>query len=233
MAAGAGRARPAAFSSKTRAKARVAALAASDKFNGTPVAAQKANGRASQQWRLFRLRLNVLEGPAPFGAPQPLAGTVNSPGNELHPVLSPDGNTLYFARTKFAGNTEGNADSGDAWLSHSPDQGQTWGAAHAPRRHQHAPEQRGSGRRRRRGGTLLVRGTYERDGSFRDEGLSRVAAPPPRSRRRPKSVQPRGRAHCQLLLGRARHGLLYEQPMSKCCCSRWSAATRRAATTCT
>jgi len=48
------------FQLENRSEGRVAALVAADKFNGTPVVAQKGNGRASQQWRLFRLRLNVL-----------------------------------------------------------------------------------------------------------------------------------------------------------------------------
>ncbi|MBH8559883.1 RICIN domain-containing protein [Hymenobacter negativus] len=163
------------FQLENRSEARCAALAAADKFNGTPVVAQKNNGRASQQWHLFRLRLNVLEGPSPFGPPQPLAGGVNSPGNEVHPVLSPDGKTLYFARTKFAGNTEGNTDSGDAWLSQSPDQGKTWGA---PTRLDglNTPQNNAVEATTGTGGQLLlVRGTYERDGTFRDEGLSRVA----------------------------------------------------------
>ncbi|MDQ2794458.1 MAG: RICIN domain-containing protein [Bacteroidota bacterium] len=163
------------FQLENKSEARVAALAASDKFNGTPVVAQKSNGRATQQWRLFRLRLNLLEGPSPFGAPQLLAGPVNTPGNELHPVLSPDGKTLYFARTKFAGNTEGNTDSGDAWLSRSPDQGKTWGApermdAINTQQNNAVEATTGTG-----GQLLIVRGTYERDGTFRDEGLSRVA----------------------------------------------------------
>ncbi|WP_241934360.1 RICIN domain-containing protein [Hymenobacter cyanobacteriorum] len=163
------------FQLENKSEARVAALAASDKFNGTPVVAQKSNGRATQQWHLFRLRLNVLEGPLAFGAPQLLAGPVNSPGNELHPIVSPDGKTLYFARTKFAGNTEGNTDSGDAWLSRSADQGKTWGA---PERMDaiNTPQNNAVEATTGTGGQLLiVRGTYERDGTFRDEGLSRVA----------------------------------------------------------
>ena len=162
------------FQLENKSEGRCAALANSDKFNGTPVLAQKNNGRASQQWRLFRLRLNVLEGPSPFGPPQLLAGPVNSPGNEVHPIISPDGSSLYFARTKFAGNVEGNTDSGDAWLSKSTDKGRNWGAPtrldalNTPQNNEVVaavgPE----------GSTLVVRGTYEAS-LFRDEGLSKVA----------------------------------------------------------
>lgn len=161
---------------ENKAEGRCAALASSDKFNGTPVLAQKGNGRASQQWRLFRLRLNVVEGPSPFGPPQLVSGSVNSPGNEVHPVLSPDGNTLFFARTKFAGNTEGNTDSGDAWMSQSPNHGQTWGsptrldAINTPQNNEVAAAVGPNGQ------TLLVRGTYE-SGAFRDEGVSKLARP--------------------------------------------------------
>ena len=158
------------FQLENKSEARVAALAAADKFNGTAVVAQKGNGRATQQWRLFRLRLHVLEGPSPFGAPQPLAGPINTPGNELHPILSPDGSTLYFARTKFAGNTEGNTDSGDAWLSRSADHGRTWGA---PERMDAINTQQNNEVVAALRDGLLVRGTYEAN-SFRDEGLSRV-----------------------------------------------------------
>ena len=160
------------FQLENKSEARVAALAASDKFNGTPVVAQKNNGRATQQWRLFRLRLNVLDGPSPFGAPQLLQGAVNTPANELHPILSPDGSTLYFARTKFAGNTEGNTDSGDAWRSRSSDQGKTWGS---PERLDAINTQQNNEVVAALRDNLLLRGTYEANG-FRDEGISRVTA---------------------------------------------------------
>ena len=172
------------FQLENKSEGRVAALANSDKFNGTPVLAQKNNGRASQQWRLFRLRLNVLEGAVPFGPPQVLTGPVNTPGNELHPILSPDGNTLYFARTKFAGNTEGNTDSGDAWLSKSADKGRTWGpperldGINTPQNNEVVAAAGPDGQ------TLYIRGVYTE--AFQDLGLSkttRAAATSPASKR--------------------------------------------------
>ena len=161
------------FQLENRSEGRVASLSTVDKFNGTPVVADRAGGRASQQWRLFRLRLNLRPGGPGFEAPQPLA-TLNTTGNELAPVLAPDGKALYFARTKFAGNTEGSTDSGDAWLSQSTDQGRTWSpptrldAINTPQNNALLSLTGPAG------GTAIVRGTYERDGTFRDEGLSRI-----------------------------------------------------------
>jgi len=161
------------FQLESKSEGRVAALANSDKFNGTPVQAQKNNGRASQQWRLFRLRLNILEGASPFGPPEMLEGVVNSTGNELHPILSPDGKTLYYARTKFAGNTEGNTDSGDAWLSRSTDQGRLWNTSERLNGI-NTPQNNEVVAVLGTGSDMIVRGTYDAKG-FRDEGLSRVA----------------------------------------------------------
>jgi len=165
------------FQLENKADGRCAALAATDKFNGTAVVTQKPTGRATQQWRLFRLRLNVAAGPSGFGPAAPLAGAVNSPGNELAPVLTPDGKGLYFARTKFAGNTEGNTDTGDCWYSATADggKGESWGAPARLDVLNTGQDNAVVGIVGSQGQTLLVRGSYERDGSFRDEGLSRVA----------------------------------------------------------
>jgi outer membrane protein OmpA-like peptidoglycan-associated protein len=165
------------FQLENKLEGRVVALNVADKFNGTPIVAQKPTGRASQQWRLFRLKLNVEAGPSLFGTPVPLNTQLNSPGNELAPVLAPDGKVLYFSRTKFAGNTEGNTDTGDCWFSASADDGVGL-AWRAPVRLDVLNNQQNNaivGIVGDKGQTLLVRGTYERDGSFRDEGLSRVA----------------------------------------------------------
>jgi len=164
------------FQLENKLEGRVVALTAADKFNGTPIVAQKATGRASQQWRLFRLKLNVEDGPSRFGTPEPLNAQINTPGNEIAPVLAPDGKTMYFSRTKFAGNTEGNTDTGDCWISRSTDDGLGLAWAPATRLDALNTAQNNSiiGIVGEQGQTLLVRGTYERDGTFRDEGLSRV-----------------------------------------------------------
>ena len=168
---------PGAFQLESRLDGRVATLASNDKFNGTAVVAARGVGRGNQQWRLFQLQLRLFAGPPYFAAPEPLAA-LSSTGNELEPVPAPDGNTLYFNRTRFAGNTEGVAETGDIWLSRSPDQGRTWPA---PTRLE-TPAGLNTGQNNAvqsvvgpaGSPTLLLRGTYEATG-FKDEGASRLA----------------------------------------------------------
>lgn len=166
------------FQLENRLDGRVATLAVNDKFNNTAIVAARSVGRLSQQWRLFQLQLKLASGPPYFAAPEPLAA-VNSPaGSELQPVPAPDGKALYFTRTRFAGNVEGAAESGDIWLSQSPDQGRTWGAP----THLDAPAGLNTAQNNAvqavvgpaASPTLLVRGAYDAAG-FRDEGVSRVA----------------------------------------------------------
>ncbi|MBC8085427.1 MAG: RICIN domain-containing protein, partial [Hymenobacter sp.] len=156
-----------------RGNDKCAAIASIDRFNGTAVVLQQPQNRGTQQWRLFQLRLNVDPSLPGFGVPEPLT-SLNTGGNELHPVLAPDGNALYLARTRFAGNTEGSTESGDAWVSISTDRGRTWGV---PSRFDAINTTQNNGVMAVegvQGNTLLVRGTYARDGSFRDEGVSEV-----------------------------------------------------------
>ncbi len=56
-----------------------------------------------------------------------LGKTVNSKGQEVAPVISPDGRLLYFTRSKYPGNT-GNPDKQDVWVS-SLGADNTWGEA--------------------------------------------------------------------------------------------------------
>ncbi|MBC6988529.1 RICIN domain-containing protein [Hymenobacter sp. BT491] len=155
----------------SRGNDKCAAIATADKANGTPVVSQKPANRATQQWRLFKLRLTV-DG-SQYGTPEALSA-VSTPGNELQPVITPDNRTLYLTRTKYTGNTEGNTDSGDIWVSTTADNGKTWGPA-TRLDALNTPQNNGVMAVVGNGNTLVVRGTYERDGSFRDEGVSQVA----------------------------------------------------------
>ena len=165
------------FQLENRLDGRVATLATNDKFNGTAVVAARAVGRASQQWRLFQLQMRLATGPPYFAAPTPLPAVSTPTGNELQPVPTADGKSLYLRRTRFAGNTEGVAESGDIWLSQSADQGRTWAEPTRPTAppglntpHDNAVQAVVGPAA---SPALLVRGTYEA-GGFREEGVSRV-----------------------------------------------------------
>jgi outer membrane protein OmpA-like peptidoglycan-associated protein len=166
------------FQLENRLDGRVATLATTDKFNGTAIVAARAVGRASQQWRLFQLQLRLAMGPPYFTAPEPLSA-VNSPtGNEIQPVPSADGKSLYLRRTRFAGNTEGVAESGDIWLSQSTDKGLTWSAPTRPSSPPGLNTPHNNSVQAVVGTAtspaLLVGGTYDASG-FREEGVSRAA----------------------------------------------------------
>ncbi|GAA4374329.1 hypothetical protein GCM10023186_05800 [Hymenobacter koreensis] len=149
------------------------AASAADKNNGVTIVAQRYQGRATQQWRVFPLQLRLVDNPQAYGKPAPLNAAVNTPANELHPVLTADGKTMYFVRTRFAGNLEGATESGDIWVSQTADNGQTWSTAtrlDALNTPQHNGVQAVIG-----DDALLIRGQYQpRDGGSRDEGVSRA-----------------------------------------------------------
>lgn len=52
-----------------------------------------------------------------FSPPQKLSAQVNSEGEDLMPLLAPDGTTLYFTRFMYAGNMGGMYSGHDVWAS--------------------------------------------------------------------------------------------------------------------
>ena len=56
-----------------------------------------------------------------------LGPNINSSANDIYPVISPDGQTLFFYRSGHPGNIGGIAD-GDIWVSHKKENGE-WGRA--------------------------------------------------------------------------------------------------------
>jgi OmpA-OmpF porin, OOP family len=62
----------------------------------------------------FFLYLTVT---AQSAGPESLGKAINSPVNEMNPVLHPDGKTLYFTRANHPDNVGGKRDKGDIWVS--------------------------------------------------------------------------------------------------------------------
>ena len=68
----------------------------------------------------------------PAGQEQPfenLGNQVNSEYNEINPMISPDGQTLYFARISHPNNTHGVKGSQDIWFSKLDTLSKKWGPA--------------------------------------------------------------------------------------------------------
>jgi len=63
-----------------------------------------------------------------FSPPEQLNENVNSPSEESMPMISADGNKLYFVRTFFEGNTGGKLSGQDIWIS-KKDSTDNWGLA--------------------------------------------------------------------------------------------------------
>lgn len=57
------------------------------------------------------------------GAVENLGNNINSAYDELNPVFSPDGKTLYFTRSRHPENIAGRNDPGDIWVSEQDDSG--------------------------------------------------------------------------------------------------------------
>ncbi|OWP62447.1 hypothetical protein CDA63_14265 [Hymenobacter amundsenii] len=172
----------------SRGNDKCVSLAAADKSNSTPVVGQRPQNRASQQWKLFKLHLNLDPSQPGFGVPEPLLSLNTPTGNEQQPVMAPDGNTLYFTRTRYSGNMEGITESGDIWVSTSATQGRTW--APATRLDElNTNQHNGVMSVVEDGKALIIRGQYERDGTFRDLGLSKVPRSVSLKKNRPQVVE--------------------------------------------
>ncbi len=63
-----------------------------------------------------------------LGTSENLGKEINSPFDEFSPVFSPDGNTLYFTRSRHPENFGGREDPGDIWVSQKDEDG-NWAKA--------------------------------------------------------------------------------------------------------
>lgn len=71
--------------------------------------------------------LSIGQGHVPY-YPELLSDSVNSEYSEINPVLSPDGQTLYFSRLNHPNNVYGDKNSQDVWFSERLENGD-WGPA--------------------------------------------------------------------------------------------------------
>ncbi len=169
---------PGTFQLQNRLDDRVATLETNNKFNNTAIVAARGIGRATQLWRLFQLQLRLATGPPYFAAPEALPALSSAGGSELQPVPTPDGKGLYFNRTRFAGNTEGLAETGDIWLSQRTEEGRTWAAPTRPDRPPGLNTAQNNAVQAVVGPagspSLLLLGTYDAS-PLRDQGAARVA----------------------------------------------------------
>lgn len=77
---------------------------------------------------LFSLHSTVLGQELIFSEPKKMESTINSTSEEVSPLLSRDGNTLYFVRTFYEGNIGGELGAQDIWYSQR-DQSGVWDTA--------------------------------------------------------------------------------------------------------
>jgi outer membrane protein OmpA-like peptidoglycan-associated protein len=122
--------------------------------------------------RLYSIILIVTAFLAPFAAtiaqtsfkPVNLGSGVNSEYPEFNPVISPDGQTLYFSRADHPENTYGRINTQDIWYSNRNPDG-SWGEA------KHLPRSVNIGRYNAilavldDGNTFLINGVYNRKGT--------------------------------------------------------------------
>ena len=116
------------------------------------------------------LPINVIEGLYYNEQPIKLSTAVNSKYNEMNPIISADGNRLYFSRKQYPTNVGGPTDIEDAYVSENKDN--EWTSAknlgfpinnHGPNAvHAVTPD----------GNTLLLMNLYEPDGKQKGQGLS-------------------------------------------------------------
>lgn len=100
-----------------------------------------------------------------------LGNQVNSEYNEINPMISPDGRTLYFARISHPNNTHGDKGSQDIWYSDFDEGGKRWGPARRMGFPLNKDEYNCAYSITPDGQTMLVKGSYS-NGNYETRGFS-------------------------------------------------------------
>ena len=108
--------------------------------------------------------------PAPAPKVENLGNQVNSEYNEINPVISPDGQTLYYARISHPQNTHGDKGSQDIWYSELQPTKQ-WGPARRMGSPLNKDEYNCAYSITPDGNTMLIKGAYN-NGTYETRGFS-------------------------------------------------------------
>ncbi|WP_080237634.1 OmpA family protein [Spirosoma rigui] len=100
-----------------------------------------------------------------------LGNQVNSEYNEINPMISPDGRTLYFARISHPNNTHGDKGSQDIWYSDFDEASKRWGPARRMGFPLNKDEYNCAYSITPDGQTMLVKGSYS-NGNYETRGFS-------------------------------------------------------------
>ncbi|WP_020596403.1 OmpA family protein [Spirosoma panaciterrae] len=100
-----------------------------------------------------------------------LGNQVNSEYNEINPVISPDGKTLYFARISHPNNTHGTKGSQDIWYSDLDAASGKWGPARRMGFPLNKDEYNCAYSITPDGNTMLIKGQYN-NGNYETRGFS-------------------------------------------------------------
>jgi hypothetical protein len=100
-----------------------------------------------------------------------LGNQVNSEFNEINPMISPDGKTLYFARVSHPQNTFGDKGSQDIWMSELDVASNKWGPARRLAFPLNSDEYNCAYSITPDGNTMLIKGAYN-NGKYETRGYS-------------------------------------------------------------
>ncbi len=102
---------------------------------------------------------------------QNLGPAVNSEYNEIAPVISPDGQTLYFSRISHPQNSFGDKGSQDIWFAEAINNGDQWGLARRLPAPLNKEEYNSLYSITPDGNTMLIKGAYK-NGRYETRGFS-------------------------------------------------------------
>lgn len=114
---------------------------------------------------------NRAPSPEPPPTVENLGNLVNSEYNEINPMISPDGKTLYFARISHPNNTHGTKGSQDIWYARLDTLTNKWGPAQRMGQPLNKDEYNCAYSITPDGNTMLIKGQYDK-GNYETRGFS-------------------------------------------------------------